>query len=72
MSDARTVQACRWAEPTLFLVNPLWIAAEDYPWSCQRDSTPRYLPDTAACSACQRWEGRQSDARRVPGSFPRG
>jgi hypothetical protein len=71
MSMPRTVQGCRWSEPTLFLVGPLWMAAEDYPWSCHRDGPPRHLPDTVACAACGRWEGRDADDRRIPGNFPR-
>ena len=58
MPDARNVQACRWAESTLVLVNPLWLAAEEYPWSCRADDPPHPVDDTAACRSCARWEAR--------------
>jgi len=67
MPDAHTIQRCRWAEPTLFLVNPLWTAADDYPWSCQREDPPRVVEDTAACQACPRWEGN-GEKRRTSGN----
>ena len=57
MAETRTVLRCRWAEPTLFLTSPFWMAAEDYPWSCQADGVPRPIEDTSACRVC---------ARRVP------
>jgi hypothetical protein len=68
MADPYTIQRCRWAEPTVFLANPLWMAAEDYPWSCRRDRAPRTVEDTATCRTCQRWESRSSDGRRDFGS----
>ncbi len=70
MADPHTIQRCRWAEPTLFLANPLWMAAEEYPWSCHRDGAPHTVPDTTACGTCQRWEPRGSQ-RRNPGNPPR-
>ena len=71
MPDARTIQRCRWAEPTLFLVNPLWTAAEEYPWSCRRDGAPHTVEDTAACRTCARWESRDGGDRRNSGNAPR-
>jgi len=64
MPDARTIQRCRWAEPTLFLTAPLWTAAEEYPWSCRRDGLPRPVDDTAGCRTCGRWEARTPEERR--------
>jgi hypothetical protein len=71
MSDARTVQNCRWAEPTLFLVSPLWTAAEDYPWSCRRDGAPAPVSDPTACQTCPRWEPREAEGRRESGTAPK-
>lgn len=69
MPDARTIQRCRWAEPTLFLAHPLWAAAEEYPWSCRTDGTPQTVDDTANCRTCARWELRDAHSRRDPGTF---
>jgi hypothetical protein len=71
MTAVRTIQACRWAEPTLFLATPLWMAAEQYPWSCRRDGVPHTVEDTAACRTCGRWELRDGDERRNSGNPPR-
>jgi hypothetical protein len=62
MSEPHTVQRCRWAEPTLFQKAPYWIAAEDYPWSCQADGTPRPVADTLVCLTCGRWAARDPQA----------
>jgi hypothetical protein len=67
MSDGHTIQRCRYAQPTVFLANPLWTAAEDYPWSCRRDGTPHHVEDTKACQTCPRWESRTAPARRESG-----
>lgn len=71
MPDARTVQQCRWSEPTLFLVSPLWFAAEEYPWSCHRDGLARPVEDATACRTCGRWEARASEDRRKSGRLVR-
>lgn len=63
MPDTHTIQGCRWAEPTLFLANPLWMAAETYPWSCRRDGLPKPVDDTGDCRTCGRWESRSPDRR---------
>jgi hypothetical protein len=55
MEKLRVVQRCRWAAPTLFLAHPLWIAAEEYPWSCRADGVPHPVEDTTACCVCDRW-----------------
>jgi hypothetical protein len=66
MPEVRTIQHCRWAEPTLLLADPLWMAAEEYPWSCRRDKRPHPIDDTAFCQTCPRWESRDEPARRIP------
>lgn len=58
MSEPRTVQGCRWAEPTLFQENPHWTAAEEYPWSCKADGDPRVVENTEVCATCGRWAPR--------------
>lgn len=67
LPDPHTIQRCRWAEPTLFLANPLWMAAEEYPWSCRRDGLPKPVDDTDACQKCGRWETRNAPDRRNSG-----
>lgn len=47
---------CKWAKPTLQEPRPLWLEAEDRPWTCERDGTPRTLESTEACEDCPRWE----------------
>lgn len=56
MADPRNVQNCRWAEPTLFVPYPVWIASDDYPWSCRADGVPLPVEDTDMCSVCMRWQ----------------
>ena len=68
MPDARTIQRCRWAEPTMFLVDPLWAVAEDYSWSRRRDGEPHTVDDTTGCRDCPRFEPRQDDDRRNSGT----
>jgi hypothetical protein len=58
MTIERTVQQCRWAEPTLFLDAPWWLMAWDFPWSCQSAGTPAPVNDTAVCAHCVRWAPR--------------
>ena len=58
MSEPRTVQRCRWAEPTLFQKAPFWTAAEDYPWSCKADGESHPVVDTLVCKTCGRWAAR--------------
>ena len=69
MGIPHTVQTCRWADPTLLLENPLWMAAEDYPWSCHRDGDTRVLATTMVCHTCPRWESRESGDRRNSGTL---
>lgn len=64
MPDGQTIQRCRWAEPTVFQKTPLWAVAEDYPWTCRRESPPHTVEDTLACRTCPRWEQRTTSARR--------
>jgi hypothetical protein len=68
MPTTRIAPNCRWAEPTLFLQFPLWMAAEDYPWSCSRDGDHRMLATTTTCHTCRRWDARDSDDSRDSGS----
>jgi len=49
---------CRWAVPTLFLPAPFWWEAEDRPWACLREATPRVLETTEVCADCPYWEAR--------------
>ena len=73
MSKPRDVQRCRWAEPTLFLANPLWTAAEEYPWSCHADGVPHPVEDTAGCSVCSRWVpilDKKNDGQRIWREWP--
>lgn len=56
MINLRTVQYCRWAEPTLFVVHPYWTDAEAFPWSCHADGRPRPVEDTEKCGVCVRWQ----------------
>jgi len=58
MTDARTVQSCRWAEPTMFSRYPGWVASEAYPWTCYITGLPTPVEDTTVCVVCPRWEGR--------------
>jgi hypothetical protein len=58
MSDPHTVQRCRWAEPTLFQKNPLWTAADEYPWTCLSSGEPKPVEDTTVCATCGRWASR--------------
>lgn len=58
MADSRTVQHCRWAEPTLFQDSPFWTAFEDYPWSCRADGVAKPVEDTERCATCGRWAPR--------------
>jgi hypothetical protein len=70
MPDGHTIQRCRWAEPTLFLINPLWMAAEEYPWSCRRDDAPHPVEDTTTCRTCARWQPGGAGDRRNLGGQP--
>jgi hypothetical protein len=69
MAEPRKVQRCQWAEPTLFLANPFWTAADEYPWSCHADGVPRPVADTAACGTCSRWASRDPLMARRDGTF---
>lgn len=56
MGEKQRAINCRWATSTLFVEAPYWFAAEDSPWVCVRDGTPRLLQTTEACATCWRWE----------------
>jgi hypothetical protein len=44
--------------PTLLLAPPLWLDADDRPWTCMRDDEPHELESTEVCRRCVRWEPR--------------
>lgn len=67
MPDPHSVQYCRWAEPTLFVVHPYWTAAEDCPWSCHADGVPRPVEDTGICRICGRWLPKDEPGREPAG-----
>jgi hypothetical protein len=56
MSERQCAINCRWATSTLFVEAPYWFVAEDFPWVCVRDGTPRVLRTTDSCATCWRWE----------------
>jgi hypothetical protein len=56
MTDKQHAANCRWATPTLFVAAPHWLDAEEYPWTCIRDTVPRALQTTERCTDCPRWE----------------
>ena len=51
---------CKWARPTLQEPTPVWLAAEDRPWTCERDGTLRPLESTEACADCPHWTEREA------------
>jgi hypothetical protein len=55
MSKVKTVQGCYFAEPTLFVDDPSWTSAEEYPWSCAVEGDPHLVTDTVKCATCERW-----------------
>jgi hypothetical protein len=57
---------CRWAVPTIFLPAPYWWEAEDRPWACVRDGTPRVMETTEECADCPFWEPREAAPVTVP------
>lgn len=55
MTDQTSVETCRFARLTVRMPYPLWLEAEDKPWTCLRDDPPRTLDDTSVCHGCARW-----------------
>ena len=55
MRSLHGVTTCQWGTPTLSLPYPLWLAAEDRPWSCTRTSEMRALDLTDVCADCPQW-----------------
>jgi hypothetical protein len=47
---------CKWARPTLQEADPVWLLAEERPWTCVLDGVPRVLESTEACEDCPHWE----------------
>jgi hypothetical protein len=68
MNDEQNVATCRWARQTLYLPYPMWLNAEDQPWTCLRDAEPRPLDDTDICRDCPRWEPRRLHVQELRGS----
>lgn len=58
MAESHSVQRCRWAAPTLFQKSPLWLQADEYPWSCGADGEMKPVVQTKACESCDRWASR--------------
>jgi hypothetical protein len=52
----RHASNCKWARPTLDEPAPLWLAAEQAPWTCERDREPHALESTDVCEDCPRWQ----------------
>jgi hypothetical protein len=67
MADPRTVQRCRWAEPTLFVDEPIWTEAEQYPWTCRAEGPPHVVEDTTLCATCGRWVPRDAACDQAKG-----
>jgi hypothetical protein len=58
MDTTHGVASCRWATPTLFLSQPLWLHAWDSPWGCIRGGIVRVLHSSELCTGCSKWEPR--------------
>jgi hypothetical protein len=55
MKNLHSVTTCQSGVATLSLPYPLWLDAEDRPWSCTRTAEPRPLEFTDVCATCPRW-----------------
>lgn len=66
MDERCSVETCRWARPTVRLPYPLWLDAEDKPWSCLRDPEPKSLEDTEVCKGCPRWDSKHLTVSPFP------
>lgn len=62
MTEAHSIQTCRWGSPTLFLPWPYWCDASDDIWSCTRGARPRGVPDPRHCASCANWTPAQRTA----------
>jgi hypothetical protein len=60
-TEQHDIQHCRWSGQTMFLADPFWLAATEFPWTCFRDGEPRPIDDTRVCRICNRWEPRQEE-----------
>jgi hypothetical protein len=54
----RCAATCCSAVPTVSLPPPAWFEAENAPWACVHDTTPRVLASTEHCATCDRWKPR--------------
>lgn len=68
MENRRNATTCRWATPTLFQPDPMWLGAWDRPWTCVRDPQPCPLGTTDECGSCSWWEPHEEN---VPGAHAR-
>lgn len=57
---------CGWAVATLFMPEPMWLDAQDCPWTCLRDPQARPLETTVECATCARWEAFPERDPRQP------
>jgi len=55
MTNPTSVETCRFARQTIRMPYPIWLDADDKPWTCLRDAQPRPLEDTSVCHDCPRW-----------------
>jgi hypothetical protein len=61
----RHASNCQWARPTLDEPNPVWLSAEDRPWTCERTGTPDPLESTERCADCPHWAEGESSPEKV-------
>jgi hypothetical protein len=55
MTDPTSVATCRFARLTVRMPYPLWLEAEDKPWTCLREEPARPLDDASVCHECPHW-----------------
>jgi len=64
MESKRCAASCRWAVPTLFQPDPMWLESWNRPWTCVREALPHALETTDTCVMCRRWETREEPVTR--------
>jgi hypothetical protein len=57
---------CLKATPTIFMPRPLWLRAEEAPWTCIRTAPPRLLHFTDACETCPKWQPHPDCVETLP------